>query len=176
MSERVYNKLVLYANILQKIGVINEKEKSEILHTINKKSLWIKGFLFCIAGNINLLQYYHYQWEYCSVYKIRRYYVEKKLDEGSSSSRNINNSFCYVFYSSFSSDTNRKDLNTPITKEELLQVKDLLLNTNETRDYSALKYMSNLKSLTVANAKIKDPSFFTNLKQIEKYVILSLEE
>lgn len=39
MSERIYNKLVLYANILQKIGVINEKEKSEILHTISKKAL-----------------------------------------------------------------------------------------------------------------------------------------
>ncbi|EJQ42510.1 hypothetical protein BWGOE4_14630 [Bacillus mycoides] len=39
MSERVYNKLVLYANVLQKIGVINEKEKSEILHTLSKKSL-----------------------------------------------------------------------------------------------------------------------------------------
>ncbi|PET03714.1 6-pyruvoyl tetrahydropterin synthase [Bacillus cereus] len=39
MSERIYNKLVLYANILQKIGVINEKEKSEILHTIGKKAL-----------------------------------------------------------------------------------------------------------------------------------------
>ncbi|OTW93109.1 6-pyruvoyl tetrahydropterin synthase [Bacillus toyonensis] len=39
MSERIYNKLVLYANILQKIGFINEKEKSEILHTIGKKSL-----------------------------------------------------------------------------------------------------------------------------------------
>ncbi|MGH0540330.1 NEAT domain-containing leucine-rich repeat protein [Bacillus cereus] len=61
---------------------------------------------------------------------------------------------------------NRKDLNTPITKEELLQVKDLFLNTNEILDYSALKYMPNLKSLTVANAKIKDPSFFTNLKQL----------
>ncbi|EJQ53588.1 Uncharacterized protein BWINRASL_01215 [Bacillus mycoides] len=39
MSERVYNKLVLYANVLQKLGVINEKEKSEILHTIGKKAL-----------------------------------------------------------------------------------------------------------------------------------------
>lgn len=39
MSERIYNKLVLYANILQKIGIINEKEKSEILHTICKKAL-----------------------------------------------------------------------------------------------------------------------------------------
>ncbi|AOM10039.1 hypothetical protein ABE51_22645 [Bacillus thuringiensis] len=39
MSERIYNKLVLYANILQKIGVINEKGKSEILHTIGKKAL-----------------------------------------------------------------------------------------------------------------------------------------
>lgn len=62
---------------------------------------------------------------------------------------------------------NRKDLNTPITKEELLQVKDLFLNTNEILDYSALKYMPNLKSLTVANAKIKDPSFFTTLKQLK---------
>ncbi|PGO34082.1 NEAT domain-containing leucine-rich repeat protein [Bacillus cereus] len=61
---------------------------------------------------------------------------------------------------------NRKDLNTPITKEELLQVKDLFLNTNEILDYSALKYMPNLKSLTVANAKITDPSFFANLQQL----------
>jgi hypothetical protein len=34
MSERIYNKLVLYANILQKIGVINEKEKSEIFFVL----------------------------------------------------------------------------------------------------------------------------------------------
>ncbi|MED2040642.1 NEAT domain-containing protein, partial [Bacillus wiedmannii] len=60
----------------------------------------------------------------------------------------------------------RKDLNTPITKEELLQVKKLFLNTNEILDYSALKYMPNLKSLTVLNAKITDPSFFANLKQL----------
>ncbi|CAM4001511.1 hypothetical protein BAQ44_10500 [Bacillus mobilis] len=39
MSERIYNKLVVYANILQKIGLINEKEKSEILHTLGKKAL-----------------------------------------------------------------------------------------------------------------------------------------
>ncbi|SCL87965.1 Uncharacterized protein BC067498_01283 [Bacillus cereus] len=39
MSERIYNKLVLYANILQKIGFINEKEKSEILHMLGKKAL-----------------------------------------------------------------------------------------------------------------------------------------
>ncbi|MEK7017553.1 NEAT domain-containing leucine-rich repeat protein [Bacillus sp. FSL R9-9410] len=70
---------------------------------------------------------------------------------------------------------NRKDLNTPITKEELLQVKDLFLNTNEILDYSALKYMPNLKSLTVANAKIKDPSFFTNLKQL-KHLALRANE
>ncbi|HDR3887972.1 TPA: NEAT domain-containing leucine-rich repeat protein [Bacillus cereus] len=70
---------------------------------------------------------------------------------------------------------NRKDLNTPITKEELLQVNDLFLNTNEILDYSALKYMPNLKSLTVANAKIKDPSFFTNLKQL-KHLALRANE
>ncbi|WP_433772721.1 leucine-rich repeat domain-containing protein, partial [Bacillus wiedmannii] len=61
---------------------------------------------------------------------------------------------------------NRKDVNTPITKEELLQVKNLFLNTNEILDYSGLKYMPNLTSLTVANAKITDPSFFANLKQL----------
>ncbi|PEC22374.1 NEAT domain-containing leucine-rich repeat protein [Bacillus cereus] len=70
---------------------------------------------------------------------------------------------------------NRKDVDTPITKEELLQVKDLFLNTNEILDYSALKYMPNLKSLTVANAKIKDPSFFTNLKQL-KHLALRANE
>ncbi|MBE7102914.1 NEAT domain-containing leucine-rich repeat protein [Bacillus cereus] len=70
---------------------------------------------------------------------------------------------------------NRKDLTTPITKEELLQVNDLFLNTNEILDYSALKYMPNLKSLTVANAKIKDPSFFTNLKQL-KHLALRANE
>ncbi|WP_439022838.1 NEAT domain-containing leucine-rich repeat protein [Bacillus thuringiensis] len=70
---------------------------------------------------------------------------------------------------------NRKDLNTPITKEELLQVKDLFLNTNEILDYSALKYMPNLKSLTVANAKITDTSFFTNLKKL-KHLALRANE
>ena len=38
MSERIYNKLVLYANILQKL-VLLMKRKSEILHTISKKAL-----------------------------------------------------------------------------------------------------------------------------------------
>ncbi|MFD6506862.1 MULTISPECIES: NEAT domain-containing leucine-rich repeat protein [unclassified Bacillus (in: firmicutes)] len=70
---------------------------------------------------------------------------------------------------------NRKDLNTPITKEELLQVNDLFLNTNEILEYNALKYMPNLKSLTVANAKIKDPSFFTSLKQL-KHLALRANE
>lgn len=70
---------------------------------------------------------------------------------------------------------NRKDLNTPITKEELLQVQNLFLNTNEILDYSALKYMPNLKSLTVANAKIKDPSFFANLKQLNHLALRSNE-
>ncbi|WP_459503252.1 leucine-rich repeat domain-containing protein [Bacillus sp. C1] len=65
----------------------------------------------------------------------------------------------------------KKDLDTPITKEELLQVKDLFLNTNEILDYSGLKYMPNLESLTVANAKIKDPSFFANLKQVKKLAL-----
>ncbi|AFU11982.1 internalin [Bacillus toyonensis] len=49
-----------------------------------------------------------------------------------------------------------------------MQVKDLFLNTNEIIDYRTLKYMPHFKFLTVANAKIKDPSFFTNLKQMRK--------
>ncbi|SCL87671.1 Uncharacterized protein BCB44BAC_01184 [Bacillus cytotoxicus] len=39
MSERIYNKLVLYAHILQKLRVINEQEKSQILQMMNKKAL-----------------------------------------------------------------------------------------------------------------------------------------
>ncbi|CAI8970224.1 Fur-regulated basic protein FbpA [Bacillus sp. IT-79MI2] len=39
MSERLYNKLILYTNILQKIGIINEQEKSEMLQMMNKKAL-----------------------------------------------------------------------------------------------------------------------------------------
>ncbi|KYG26395.1 hypothetical protein AZF08_16520 [Bacillus gaemokensis] len=39
MSERIYSKLILYANILQKLRVINEQEKSEILQMMNKKAL-----------------------------------------------------------------------------------------------------------------------------------------
>ncbi|KFN03978.1 hypothetical protein DJ93_3797 [Bacillus clarus] len=39
MSERIYNKLVLYANILQKLRVINEQEKNEILQMMSKKAL-----------------------------------------------------------------------------------------------------------------------------------------
>lgn len=70
---------------------------------------------------------------------------------------------------------NRKDVNTPITKEELLQVKELFLNTSEIQDYSGLKYMPNLEFLTVANAKIKDPSFFANLKQVKKLALRSNE-
>ncbi|HIE6628515.1 NEAT domain-containing leucine-rich repeat protein [Bacillus luti] len=70
---------------------------------------------------------------------------------------------------------NKKDVDTPITKEELLQVKELFLNTNEIQDYSGLKYMPNLEFLTVANAKIKDPSFFANLKQVKKLALRSNE-
>ncbi|EEL51663.1 hypothetical protein bcere0022_10580 [Bacillus cereus Rock3-44] len=39
MSERLYNKLILYANILQKLGIISEQEKDEMLQTMNKKAL-----------------------------------------------------------------------------------------------------------------------------------------
>ncbi|HDX9612396.1 TPA: internalin [Bacillus toyonensis] len=49
-----------------------------------------------------------------------------------------------------------------------MQVKDLFLNTNEILDYSTLKYMLHFKFLTVANAKIKNPSFFKNLKKMRK--------
>ncbi|PGA09045.1 internalin [Bacillus toyonensis] len=49
-----------------------------------------------------------------------------------------------------------------------MQVKDLFLNTNEIIDYRTLKYMPHFKCLTVANAKIKDLSFFTKLKQMRK--------
>ncbi|KFN02605.1 NEAT domain-containing leucine-rich repeat protein [Bacillus clarus] len=66
---------------------------------------------------------------------------------------------------------NKADLDTPITKEELLQVKDLFLNTNEILDYSGLQYMPNLESLTVSNANIKDLTFFSNLKQVKKLAL-----
>lgn len=39
VSERLYNKLILYTNMLQKIGIINEQEKSEMLQMMNKKAL-----------------------------------------------------------------------------------------------------------------------------------------
>ncbi|WP_084157991.1 leucine-rich repeat domain-containing protein [Bacillus manliponensis] len=68
---------------------------------------------------------------------------------------------------------NREDLDTPITQEELLQVKELFLNTNEILDYSALQYMPNLEFLTITRANIKDLTFFSNLKQVKKLAIRS---
>ncbi|MDM5187616.1 6-pyruvoyl tetrahydropterin synthase [Bacillus sp. DX4.1] len=39
VTQRMYNKLILYANILQKLRIINEEEKSAMLQMMNKKAL-----------------------------------------------------------------------------------------------------------------------------------------
>ncbi|EJR28495.1 hypothetical protein IIE_05334 [Bacillus cereus VD045] len=49
---------------------------------------------------------------------------------------------------------NREDANAPITKEDLLEIKDIYLDNKEIKDYRGLEYLQNLENLSLRNAQI----------------------
>ncbi|MEB8733061.1 NEAT domain-containing protein [Bacillus cereus] len=63
----------------------------------------------------------------------------------------------------------REDLNAPITKEDLLQIKKLEIfkeKGNEIKDITGLEYMTNLENLTLEGVGLKNIEFISNLKQL----------
>ncbi len=63
----------------------------------------------------------------------------------------------------------RENLNTPITKEDLLQIKKLEIlkeKGNEIKDITGLEYMTNLENLTLEGVGLKNIEFISNLKQL----------
>lgn len=62
---------------------------------------------------------------------------------------------------------NREDANAPITKEDLLEIKDIYLDNKEIKDYRGLEYLQNLESLSLRNAQIKDLSVISKLKNLK---------
>ncbi|MBY7125365.1 leucine-rich repeat domain-containing protein [Bacillus sp. 16GRE42] len=63
----------------------------------------------------------------------------------------------------------RENLNTPITKEDLLQIKKLEIlkeKEKEIKDITGLEYMTNLENLTLEGVGLKNIEFISNLKQL----------
>lgn len=63
----------------------------------------------------------------------------------------------------------RENLNAPITKEDLLQIKKLEIfkeKGNEIKDITGLEYMTNLEKLTLEGVGLKNIEFISNLKQL----------
>ncbi|PEV97148.1 internalin, partial [Bacillus cereus] len=63
----------------------------------------------------------------------------------------------------------RENLNAPITKEDLLQIKTLEIlkeKGKEIKDVTGLEYMVNLESLTLEGVGLKNIEFISNLKQL----------
>ncbi|PDZ38600.1 internalin [Bacillus cereus] len=63
----------------------------------------------------------------------------------------------------------RENLNAPITKEDLLQIKKLEIlkeNGNEIKNITGLEYMTNLEKLTLEGVGLKNIEFISNLKQL----------
>ncbi|MGN4906390.1 leucine-rich repeat domain-containing protein [Bacillus cereus group sp. MYBK108-1] len=63
----------------------------------------------------------------------------------------------------------RENLNAPITKEDLLQIKKLEIlkeKGNEIKDITGLEYMTNLENLTLEGVDLKNIEFISNLKQL----------
>ncbi|RAT00820.1 internalin [Bacillus cereus] len=64
----------------------------------------------------------------------------------------------------------RTDLNTPITKEDLLKVKKLTITDGEKsgiKDLSGLEYMENLENLTLEKLNLKNIDFISKLKNLK---------
>ncbi|MBJ8107581.1 NEAT domain-containing protein, partial [Bacillus cereus group sp. N8] len=63
----------------------------------------------------------------------------------------------------------RENLNAPITKEDLLQIKELEIlkeKGKEIKDVTGLEYMTNLENLTLEGVGLKNIEFISNLKQL----------
>ncbi|RWQ70153.1 leucine-rich repeat domain-containing protein [Bacillus cereus] len=63
----------------------------------------------------------------------------------------------------------RENVNAPITKEDLLQIKKLEIlkeKGNEIKDITGLEYMTNLENLTLEGVDLKNIEFISNLKQL----------
>ncbi len=69
---------------------------------------------------------------------------------------------------------NRENLNTPITKEDLLKVKSLIVveaKSKGIKDVSGLEYMTNLESLALEEVKLKNIKFISDLRQLKSVSI-----
>ncbi|MGH0883293.1 NEAT domain-containing protein, partial [Bacillus paranthracis] len=69
---------------------------------------------------------------------------------------------------------NRENLDTPITKEDLLKVKSLIVveaKSKGIKDVSGLEYMKNLENLTLEEVKLENIKFISNLRQLKSLSI-----
>ncbi len=69
---------------------------------------------------------------------------------------------------------NRENLNAPITKEDLLKVKSLIVveaKSKGIKDVSGLEYMKNLENLTLEEVKLENIKFISNLRQLKSLSI-----
>ncbi|HGA1023348.1 TPA: NEAT domain-containing protein [Bacillus cereus] len=69
---------------------------------------------------------------------------------------------------------NRENLDTPITKEDLLKVKSLIVveaKSKGIKDVSGLEYMTNLENLTLEEVKLKNIKIISNLRQLKSLSI-----
>ncbi|KMP13590.1 internalin [Bacillus cereus] len=69
---------------------------------------------------------------------------------------------------------NRENLDTPITKEDLLKVKSLIVveaKNKGIQDVSGLEYMTNLENLTLEEVKLKNIKFISDLRQLKSLSI-----
>lgn len=64
---------------------------------------------------------------------------------------------------------NRENLDDPITKEDLLKVKSLIVveaKSKGIKDVSGLEYMTNLENLTLEEVKLKNIKIYLGLETI----------
>ncbi|KLA00809.1 hypothetical protein B4147_0854 [Bacillus wiedmannii] len=69
---------------------------------------------------------------------------------------------------------NRENLNTPITKEDLLKVKSLIVveaKSKGIQDVTGLEYMTNLETLTLEEVKVENIQFISGLRQLKSLSI-----
>ncbi|KXI77176.1 internalin [Bacillus cereus] len=69
---------------------------------------------------------------------------------------------------------NRENLDTPITKEDLLKVKSLIVveaKSKGIKDVSGLEYMKNLENLTLEEVKLENIKCISNLRQLKSLSI-----
>ncbi|MEJ9256836.1 leucine-rich repeat domain-containing protein [Bacillus wiedmannii] len=69
---------------------------------------------------------------------------------------------------------NRENLNTPITKADLLKVKSLIVveaKSKGIQDVTGLEYMTNLETLTLEEVKLENIQFISSLRQLKSLSI-----